>query len=702
MLCDCVALLVAADLPTITSQAAAAPPPDAPPPPATVVEGVVVTGDRPEAASLIDRQVYSLRDDPQAQTSPMIDVLGKVPSVTVTPAGRIYLLGSPGVTVLIDGKAPANLEVALRTLTGSDVDRVEVMTNPSAQFRPDGVAGVINIITRKHRRPGMTGSVLSSADNLGGAQLHVSPTLTIGKWSLSGSLGFDRNRTSGAVLTELTELDGAGAVVSTRLQDRRSTSLGDQVSGSAKVAFRPSDSQSFTLSVDGYSAVGEGRVRTEVSASDPVVPDYIEFSRSPSRVTGGSAGLSYEWSGAKPGESLTISLSTTNSDWRIANRITDDFAVLGLSDQRYDLATVLSDREDSLTFDYVYPFSETAVLSIGAAWDLADNSLREQLVNSTGGSALGPAFDETITGRRKTLSAYATFQFGLGKWTVLPGLRAEDESFDVRSGGASGARDDFTYYPSLHLSRGFGDALSLKISYSKRVDRPGIEQLNPAVRYLSSTEATTGNPQLRPITIDSYEGRLTYSLSGRDVALTVYDRESRDVWSPFTQFTADGVKLTTTVNAGESFSRGAELSLRGPLASRFKYALTANLFYRQIQVLDGGLLRPNAQFTYSGNAQLDYQAPAGLLEGDQLQVAVRYFGPWRSLQGEEDGFFRADLTWRHPLTVKTSLVVTVSDVFDSTTTHSRLTTGQFRNSEDSSGPAPVIKFALSYKLGPGS
>jgi outer membrane cobalamin receptor len=118
----------------------------------TAVSDVVVQAARPDAVARIDRNVYDIKNDPQAKGAPLLDILGKLPSVSVTPAGRVQLFGASGVTVMIDGKAVSSEK--LGAMSGTDVDKVEVMTNPSAQYAAQGSAGIINIVTRKRYSAG--------------------------------------------------------------------------------------------------------------------------------------------------------------------------------------------------------------------------------------------------------------------------------------------------------------------------------------------------------------------------------------------------------------------------------------------------------------------------------------------------------------------------------------------------------------------
>ncbi|HRE44221.1 MAG TPA: TonB-dependent receptor plug domain-containing protein [Terricaulis sp.] len=139
----------------------------------------------------IDRRTYTLRDDAAAQSTNMYDVLGRIPSVSVSPAGEVTLLGASNVVIQIDGQPVpgANLEQVLRGLPGGSVERIEVITNPSAQYSAQASGGIINIITRNRFESGFNGSVQASLDSVGGYHLGVAPSWAGRRWSFSGQVG---------------------------------------------------------------------------------------------------------------------------------------------------------------------------------------------------------------------------------------------------------------------------------------------------------------------------------------------------------------------------------------------------------------------------------------------------------------------------------------------------------------------------------
>ncbi|MBX3481484.1 MAG: TonB-dependent receptor [Caulobacter sp.] len=657
------------------------------------VSEVEVVAERPAVVKQIDRQIYDVRKDPEAQTASVSDILGKIPSVTVTPTGGVLLLGQSGVTILVDGKPGST-----RALRGADIERVEVMTNPSAQYGPRGTAGIINIVTRKDRRQGQTGSVTAGIDSDGGYRFSLGPNWVMGRWIVAANIGAGQSDFSSSFERLRRQDDGLGGMVTIR-EGGRNGYAGEDLQGGLKATFRRNDRQSVYAGVQLYRSEGQSDGRERATADTAAFDAYSQRTRGPGLYEGGNINLGYDWTGKTEGETFSLALSanpwsnedTTISENRYDNPALPDLRIL----QRNRQVTL----QTELKADYKRPLSGDRILSLGGAWTREDEDRRQTFETLTAPDPLRDQ-DRSISGLRDTQAAYVTYQFPLWTWTLMPGLRVEYEAFDVQSGGAFGGSDHLFWYPSLHVGRDFGDDLKLGLSYSRRIDVPDLTQLDPAIRYYDPTSASRGNPNLQPVTTDAWEARLDYTNGAFSAGLVVYDRESSGTISGYSVLTPDGVRLSTVINAGQSANRGAEVSLRGKVATNWSYAVTTNLFWREQQVLVGGAPRTDSQFSYSGNAQFSWKAnPAKPDSGDQVQLGLRYLGPTRNYQGSSDGFLRADLTWKHPVTKKLMASLTISDLLDSSESHSTIRAAGYDQDSTYRGSGPTARVFLTYRFG---
>ncbi len=150
------------------------PPPETEPEPQPGQDDIVVTA--PTQQSSIDRQTYIVRDTPEARSTTTNDILGRIPSVEVQADGNVRLIGAGQATILIDGRRVQDPQTQLRNMTGNQIERIEVLTNPGAQFPAQGTGGIVNIITRRNTQTGLGGSATASGGSYGAYDLRLSPT----------------------------------------------------------------------------------------------------------------------------------------------------------------------------------------------------------------------------------------------------------------------------------------------------------------------------------------------------------------------------------------------------------------------------------------------------------------------------------------------------------------------------------------------
>lgn len=230
----------------------------------------------PDERSSTDRTTYAVRDNAEARASSTLDLLAQVPSVEVRPDGQVRLLGRAGVTILMDGKEVPDAVTFLRNLQGSQVAKIEVISNPSAQFSARGTAGIINIVTRRSFAPGLGGSVTANVGSFGSAELKASPTWTRGPLSLSGSLGLARWVSPGVSDRERYFVDASGDLVAQSSEHTRSRVRNDTATGNFLFGYKPDARQN--IGVTAYLQRTDGRpTRTTdiVSAATPGNPHRL-------------------------------------------------------------------------------------------------------------------------------------------------------------------------------------------------------------------------------------------------------------------------------------------------------------------------------------------------------------------------------------------------------------------------------------------
>ncbi len=657
---------------------------------------VVVKGKRPDVVDKIDRRTYDIRNDPQAKSGVIADVLKKLPSVTLTPDGQVELRGDANVTVMIDGKVPPDGNAAIRTLPADRVDKVEIITNPSAQYAPDGTAGIINIITDKRRIIGFSGSTNAALDSFGNHDDSATVSFTRGPWTFGGGVdGFQGGGSyhGGQFQQTLNPLTNTFDELQSDTRGRgQSTSTGFNL----MAAYKLSDKAS--LSVTGTHGDNNSH-NDSVTHYHAASGDFSEASSSTWTNAYGGVDAIYHYTDDARAEKLTLDANSNGYH----NHTTTTQATTSAASP---VPTIYGSARDGrgvtegASGEYERTF-DGRILVAGASFSHNTTTVLQDYANISGGT--GPqAADSTYVfdGARDITAIYATYQMPLGKWSILPGLRAEAQSIDLP---LQTRRRDVSLYPSLHLSRDLGTAVRLKLSYSRRIQRPDLSMYDPTIEYNGATNAYSGNPDLKPISTDAYEA--SYDFNGKTVssAVTIYYRVNHGDWSPFIRRLPNGVLLNSTVNDGHSRSGGAELSLRGPLSKHVKYAVNADLFYRELVFSDGSATQRRGAVATFGNANLEYDADKrGGLDGDQYQVTLSWRGRNQTLQGYNVGNYSVDASYRRALNAKVAVVVTAIDIFNSNVWSTVTDTPTLKVRPIVYPRGPIMRVALAWKFGAGN
>ncbi|WGM37725.1 TonB-dependent receptor [Caulobacter sp. NIBR1757] len=656
-----------------------------------LVTEVEIKGVEPGAKGEIDKRTYVVSNDPQAQTSNALEILGKLPSVSVSGSGRVQLLGNSDVTILIDGKRPVNADALLKSLPASQIGSVEVMTNPSADYSASGTAGIINIVTRKRTTPGLTGSTSATVNSLGGAQFSLAPSLTRGRWTVDGSLGLASEKGEGSAHISREVFPSAGGLSMLLEQSERTKSEETRGRLSGRLSYRPNTKDTWTVSVEAVKRVGDQQISSRAVGYE----QFEQRSERPDDSLSARVGLDYEHSGATEGETLKASVTADYLDWDLESLVHVNLADPSSADSRYRVSSAIKTRNSALKFDYGRPFGTDASFSSGAVLEYSSEETTQSL-DILSGVGPSPASEDRVVGTRVIGAVYTTAQFPLAMWTVKPGARIEHSRLDFSSDAGAADISDLSVFPSLHLRRSVGEHFQVNLSYSRRISRPDVQKLNPYLIVTSETTARIGNPDLEPEYTNSVELRVEYAKDTFSADVTVYDRNTSDVWAQYTSVAPGGLTLTSYKNAGERNERGAEIALRGSVDERWKYSASLNLFSNRQRVPQGG---ERDDFTWSSNAQLDYRTQS--IEGrkpDELQLSVSYFGPQVFYEAEISSFARADFTWRHPFNNRVSGVLTVGDIFNSTGITTRISTVGLTEETVSRTAGTTVRFSLVLRL----
>ena len=641
--------------------------------PVDSLEAIVVKSEKLAVESLIDRKVYTVTQDAQGTFGTLSDILSNIPSVDVDPTGIVSLRGDTKVLILIDGKPSSQFAGSsagdnLQSIPAKDIERIEVLTTPPVQFKADGGAGVINIITRKKHQAGTTGSLQASAGSGGRYVLGADGSYSAGSLTASASAGYrqdyrERRIQSGVVAPDPAtgQLSDSRNAISERIRREVPT-----VKLSA--AYALNDQQSISGSA---SWADRGGLRTYTQFTDSSAPNGM-IANSARRLSSGhdpetdyDEKLAFAQKLGTAGETLDFSLHRSTSHQHEHYDYTNDVFVPPSATFYNNLSFHEDHGTTEFGADYSLPISKSRSLKLGYAFEQDDyrfGNVGENIDPLTGVPVIDPTLTNQFKFRQVIHAAYASYQAGIGAWTWLGGLRAEEVHTDAQqlTNGISTATSYFQIYPSLHAQRSFSDHTTLSFGGSRRVSRPDPSYLNPYVDHEYTPNMNAGNPDLRPQYSQSYEVGYGYEGRARSYSLTGYYRLNRDTVTDVTEYLADGLSLTTKTNLPRDKSAGMEFSANGRLVQKVTYGISANFFYSQIDATALGIAGLQSTTGLNAKAKLDYRPT----DAHSLQIALTRTDKRLTPQGYVSAIDLVNLGYKYQLKADLTSVVTVTDLFN--------------------------------------
>jgi ferric enterobactin receptor len=645
---------------------------------AVALEGIVVTGERTAVAIAPDRNTYQAKDVAPAGGTAS-DVLQAVPSVEVDADGKVSLRGNENVVVQINGRpAPlrgAQLAGYLRQLPSNLLDRVEVVPNPSAKYDPEGMAGIINIVLKQNVDLGLSGGMTLNGSTADRYSASGNLGYQAGALTAFGSYGFNWDERSVVGLNNRARL-GAGRVP---FDYTEQAIRGDESNGghnlNATVDYRLSEQNVLSSALQLNLRGSTDESLSEYSRLDGVRSLFDRYDRTrgletDSRMVDYTLALKRTMEPQRHELSTEVRFNRTEDEDR-TELWTQPFAAGERTDGRVEAEL---NTLDALTYqltaqgDYTRAFGERSKLETGykgnARWlDRDYRVLRDPL--GTGDWQLASQ-SNALELDEQVHAVYGVLSQGVGRFDLQAGLRAEHASRDFSlAGGESHPHSYTSFFPSGVASYRLNDATQLKASYSRRIRRPGTQELNPFPVFFDEQNVFIGDPKLKAEYTDALE--LGLQRSGRLGSLQVspFYRRTTDVIR-FVINTADTVagRETTTIrfrnlDSGDSWGTDMNGSLR--LGKAFSGFAGFNVFK---MVTDGGSAASAVSsdaVTWSGRLNGTFN----LSERTALQAMYFYRAPMDIEGGRFSSMSMANFSLRHRLPGdKTTLSLRVSDPFN--------------------------------------
>ncbi|WP_418549510.1 TonB-dependent receptor domain-containing protein [Parabacteroides goldsteinii] len=685
---------------------------------------VEVVAKRPQMRFEIDRKVFDATQDIAAEGGSASDLLSNIPSVEVDNEGSVSLRGNSSVTIWINGKASGltadNQADILDMMPAGDIKQVEVITNPSARYSPEGTAGIINIILKDDRKPGYYGSVKVGADTDGGYQASGNINYSSSKVDAYANLNY-RNR----------EFKGGG--ITSRLNTTDNSFL-DQTNDSKRqhnnwfgrfgATWHITKSDDLAFNVTGMTGGGDNSENIHYNSIDSQKNTIYTSDR----ITNGDSDmkmynleLNYVH---KFSENSNIDLMVSNNQWR-----RDGMNIFRQSTVYTDPSQTanplyqtqendIKDKTWEVQADYTNKISDMARIEAGYKGTFQRNA--SPVDTYTGTTAEDIRQDESLYNRfLYNQDVHALYMTYGGKWNKLSyqaGLRGEYWRVDTRSldfdqefnGKASETfeKDYFKLFPSAFISYALPKNNELQVNYTRRLRRPWGGQLNSFRNISDASNISFGNPELTPEYSHSFELNYIKSWeSGHTLSLSGYYRSTDDVIQRIRFLnTEDNVMYTTSENVAKSQASGLEIVGKDKLFKILDLTTTVNLYYSK---LDGfSYLPQGAETPVIGDTDESFAwnvrmiANLSLPWGVSLQGTGNYNSKQLMAQGHREPNYSVDLGLRKSfLSDRLTLSINARDLLDSRKFRT-VTAGDgfWQDSENWRGGRRV-GFTLTYNFG---
>jgi outer membrane receptor protein involved in Fe transport len=677
-------------------------------PSAQILGGVDIVDEKPLIGIDVDKKVYNVEKDLQSVSGSATNVLENIPSVTVNEDGTISLRGSSNVTIFINGRPSpmmrTNSAAALQQIPANTIERIEIITNPSAKYNPNGTAGIINIVLKKDTKQGLNGTATVNAgwnDRYNGTViLNYRP----GKWNFYGSYGYRQ------------DLRQRYASDTRIIRDSLEQPSGYYNSYGTKFYRPQSHTATFgtDYAINSHNDIGvsgefffmnfEEQETFSVLLGDSsgnTTQDYNRDHFDREMETDQEGTFYFEHRFKKEEHGLSIELALANHFEEERNQFTQYYRTPLLS-TAYDNTWIRQwEKAGEAVFEYAYPVNEDASLEAGftSEWLTQDfDFLQEYFDTTTQTWRINPGRSNKFIFGQQLHAGWFTWEQSIEDFGFLAGIRLEETRISSNLVGQDSIvhNNYFSFYPSLHLLWEPADNYEVQLSYSKRINRPEGDELNPFPEYDDPRNIWAGNPFLKPEQVHSFELGFSYRKKSLLFVPSVYYRYIYDAFTEVSYYIDDSTLYSTVANLSKDQSGGVEMILIYRYKKLGAVNFSGNLFYNRIDASNLGY--PESRSAVSGSVKLGINA--NLSKTTAMQVNANYRFPMLTPQGKYLASYGVNLGLRqNVMKGKGSVIVTVSDVFNTMQWTSVIDTPELYQYTTGKRKSQIIYLGFSYRFG---
>jgi len=642
------------------------------------LQDVVVIAEKSTVEIKLDKRVYNVGKDMMVKGGTVSDVLDNVPSVTVDTEGNVALRGNENVKILIDGKpsglAGINVADALKLLPADAVEKVEVITNPSARYDAEGGGGIINIVLRKGKSNGINGSIIVSAGDPETYGVSTSLNKKGTNFNLFSNFGYNYRNNPGNSLTNA-EYFNSNGTTSRFINERRTNErLSEGYNANFGIDLNLSKSLTWTNALTFRESNGENPDNVFFYNFDALQnPTFVRNRLNDAK----SDEFSIEYSSnftkkfKTDGHQLNVDIAVSQNRENENATITDQ--ILGNPSSLFTEATSnkQSQQRNLLQADYVLPIGKDGRFEAGYRGSFQKNLTEFEITPAS-------AYTNTLEYNEYVNAFYTQYGSKINKFSYFLGLRFEDSNIDVNSLTSNNYNNKKynNFFPSATVNYEISDKSSLSLSYSKRINRPRGRFLNPFSTYSSNINVFQGNPDIDPSLTDAIDlgfltkwDKLTFSTSAY---INVTNDSFQFIRKESGQF-VEGVPviISTPINLAKEYRAGFEFNLNYTPYKWWRLNGNFNMFrnetqgnYNYINYLGTAVSQnfDNTALTWTSRVSSKINLPYKI----DWQTNVSYEAPQTTAQGKRLGVYGVNLAFsKDVLKDKGTIAFNISDLFNS-------------------------------------
>jgi outer membrane receptor protein involved in Fe transport len=630
------------------------------------LDEVLIRAEKSTTEFKLDRRVFNVGQDLSSTGMGALEVLNNVPSVTVSIEGDVRLRGNSGVQILIDGKPsiladdPRN---TLGSITADMIERIEVITNPSAKYDAEGTAGILNIVLKKEDKKGLNGSISLNTGIPDNHSVGVSMNRRTEHFNLFAQLGVGYRsipttfKNSNVDLISNTTVNNDGTAY--RNENFYNIILGTDyyidplnvitLSGNYAIDIEEQPSETNFSSFESNNILVSQWTRTETTeATNPKWQYELQYKRE-----------------FKDNEDHTLLFSTQGrffgkdqeSEFEVSPVFGDD----DFNDQQTE--TRYQQADYTFKLDYTNPFSEKVTMELGTQYVINDvgndYSVRDEI---DGEWITNPDLTNNFEYDQKVLGIYGTGSYEADNWGFKAGLRIENTDLKtlLTNTDEKNNQNYTDFFPSAHVSYELNENISLQSGYSRRIYRPRLWDLNPFFNIRNDYNIRTGNPNLLPEYTNSFEITSIFELNKFSFNTGIYYLYTTDVVERVTFF-QDNVSITTPENIGTNRSTGVEINFKYSPVNWLSFNGDFNFgyFMRRGEFEDQSFDFNGDKWTARLTGKFDLPADF------ELEVTANHESAYQTVQRDVSGFSFADLGLRKKI-AKGKIIInfSVRDMFE--------------------------------------